>query len=367
MPQPYLLLTPGPLSTSKSVKAAMQVDLSTWDSDYLAITEKIRRQLLRIAGVTAPDYSAVLLQGSGSYAVEAVLNTIIPKQNDACLMVAINGAYGARIAEMAERLHIRHVDLVVAETEPVTAELVTNFLQQHPEVTHFAMIHCETTTGILNPIESVIPLVKDLGLITIVDAMSSFGGIPINVEDLGIDFLISSANKCIQGVPGFAFVIANAPLLEACQGYSTSLSLDLYAQHMSFKEHPGKWRFTSPTHTVLAFEQALSELILEGGVSQRYLRYTANQKQLVLGMQALGYQPLLPLALQSPIITTFKTPSATFNFEAFYQALKAQRFVIYPGKTTVTPSFRIGTIGMVDQPEIKALLVAIAVAQKSNH
>ncbi|KRL61015.1 2-aminoethylphosphonate--pyruvate transaminase [Latilactobacillus fuchuensis] len=368
MPQPYLLLTPGPLSTSDTVKAAMQVDLSTWDSDYLAITERIRSQLLTLAGVSAPDYSAVLLQGSGSYGVEAVLNTLLPKQSkDACLMVASNGAYGARIAEMADRLQINHVDLIVPETKPVTAALVTAFLDQHPEVTHFAMIHCETTTGILNPIETILPQVKDRGIITIVDAMSSFGGIPINLLDLKIDFLISSANKCIQGVPGFAFVMANCAILETCQGRSTSLSLDLYDQHMSFKMHPGKWRFTSPTHTVLAFDQALSELIAEGGVAQRYQRYTANQRQLVNGMQALGYQALLPTAVQSPIITTFKTPNPDFDFNRFYQALKDRQFVIYPGKTTAAPSFRIGTIGVVDQPEISALLAAIESTQKLTH
>ncbi|WGI18960.1 2-aminoethylphosphonate--pyruvate transaminase [Latilactobacillus sakei] len=367
MNQPYLLLTPGPLSTSAAVKEAMQVDLSTWDQDYLAITEDIRQQLVALAQAKLDTYTAVLLQGSGSYGVEAVLNTVLPKKEQqayGCLMIAINGAYGKRMAEMADRLQIQHVDLEVPETEPITLELVQTFFKQHPEITHFAMIHCETTTGILNPIETIFPWVKAQNVTTIVDAMSSFGGIPIDVPALGIDFLISSANKCIQGVPGFSFVIANCRQLENCQNRSTSVSLDLYAQYISFKEHPGKWRFTSPTHTVLAFQEALHELALEGGIEARHCRYRQNQTTLVAGMQSLGYETILPTDYQSPIITTFKMPSDSFDFQTFYDILKRRHFVIYPGKTTKVPSFRIGTIGNVDGTQIATLLETIKTVQQ---
>ncbi|QAR34856.1 2-aminoethylphosphonate--pyruvate transaminase [Latilactobacillus curvatus] len=367
MNQPYLLLTPGPLSTSAAVKSAMQVDLSTWDQDYLAITEDIRQQLVALAKAQLATYTAVLLQGSGSYGVEAVLNTVLPKtyqKSYGCLMIAINGAYGKRMAEMADRLQIQHVDLVVPENEPITLDAVQAFFREHPEITHFAMIHCETTTGILNPIETIFPWVKAQNVTTIVDAMSSFGGIPIDVPELGIDFLISSANKCIQGVPGFAFVIANRASLEQCANRSTSVSLDLYAQYISFRDHPGKWRFTSPTHTILAFQQALRELALEGGIAARHTRYLQNQLQLVAGMQNLGFEALLPADYQSPIITTFKIPSASFDFQAFYDALKRRYFVIYPGKTTEGPSFRIGTIGNVDTQHIATLLATIETIQQ---
>ncbi|WP_088868817.1 2-aminoethylphosphonate--pyruvate transaminase [Aeromonas veronii] len=360
----YLLLTPGPLSTTATVRAAMLQDSCTWDADYnQGVVEPIRRELVRLA--TGPeyqsDYSVVLLQGSGSYVVESVLGSAIGV--DECLLIINNGAYGARMGEMARCLGLRHHELDCGETTRPEPAAIEAMLARHPEITHLAMVHCETTTGMLNPLEEVAELCQCRGIRLIVDAMSSFGGIPIDMGRLGIEFLISSANKCIQGVPGFGFVIARRAALAACAGRARSVSLDLHAQWQTMEQQGGKWRFTSPTHTVLAFAQALRELDEEGGIAARHQRYSENQRTLVAGMAALGFAPLLPEQWQSPIITAFYSPAhPDYRFADFYQRLKAQGFVIYPGKVSQADCFRIGNIGDVTPERVRDLLAAMASA-----
>lgn len=360
----YLLLTPGPLSTTATVRAAMLQDSCTWDADYnQGVVEPIRRELVRLA--TGPefesDYSAVLLQGSGSYVVESVLGSAIGV--DECLLIINNGAYGARMGEMARCLGLRHHELDCGETNRPEPAAIEAMLARHPEITHLAMVHCETTTGMLNPLEEVAALCQRCGIRLIVDAMSSFGGIPIDMGRLGIEFLISSANKCIQGVPGFGFVIARRAALAACAGRARSVSLDLHAQWQTMEQQGGKWRFTSPTHTVLAFAQALRELDEEGGIAARYQRYSENQRTLVDGMAALGFVPLLQAKWQSPIITAFYSPAhPDYRFADFYQRLKAQGFVIYPGKVSQADCFRIGNIGDVTPERVRDLLAAMTSA-----
>ncbi|GLR08417.1 2-aminoethylphosphonate--pyruvate transaminase [Mixta theicola] len=354
----YLLLTPGPLTTSRTVKEAMLFDSCTWDEDYnLDTVQAIRQQLVSLA-TQAEDYTSVLLQGSGSYAVEAVLGSAIG-ETDKVLIVS-NGAYGARMIEMASLMGIAHRAYDCGEINRPDASEIDRILDEDRSITHIAMVHCETTTGMLNPIAEVAELAQRYGKIYIVDAMSSFGGIPLDVAALKIDFLISSANKCLQGVPGFAFVIARQHELEKCKGRSRSLSLDLYAQWRCMEDHQGKWRFTSPTHTVLAFAQALRELAEEGGVEARYARYRSNQRALVTGMRMLGFETLLDDTLHSPIITAFYSPQdPTWRFADFYQRLKAQGFVIYPGKVSKSDCFRIGNIGEVYPSDITGLLAAV--------
>lgn len=360
----YLLLTPGPLSTTATVRAAMLQDSCTWDADYnLGVVEPIRRELVRLATGSEyeSDYSAVLLQGSGSYVVESVLGSAIGA--DECLLIINNGAYGARMGEMARCLGLRHHELDCGETTRSEPAAIEAMLARHPEITHLAMVHCETTTGMLNPLDEVAALCQRCGIRLIVDAMSSFGGIPIDMGRLGIEFLISSANKCIQGVPGFGFVIARRAALTACAGHARSVSLDLHAQWQTMEQQGGKWRFTSPTHTVLAFAQALRELNEEGGIAARHQRYSENQRTLVAGMAELGFAPLLPEQWQSPIITAFYSPAhPDYRFADFYQRLKAQGFVIYPGKVSQADCFRIGNIGDVTPKRVRDLLAAMASA-----
>ena len=303
------------------------------------------------------EYTDVLLQGSGTYCVEATIGAAV-KPADKLLILA-NGAYGKRMAQIAEYYHIDHVLVSLHETELITGEVARRALEENPGITHLSMVHSETTTGLLNPIEEVAEVIRGKGITFIVDAMSSFGGVPIDMKKLDIDFLVSSANKCIQGVPGFGFVIAKKAKLMACKGVARSLSLDIYAQWETMEKGGGKWRFTSPTHVVRAFYQAMKELNEEGGIAARYERYKKNHRTLVDGMRALGFKTLLPDASQGPIITSFLYPHADFDFPAFYEALKQKGFVIYPGKISDADTFRIGNIGDVFPQDMERLLEAI--------
>lgn len=353
---PYLLLTPGPLTTSCGVRAAMQRDLSTWDIDYNAIVESVRRSITTIDG--GPETTVVLMQGSGTFGVEALLGTALPR--DGRLLVLSNGAYGRRIAEIARRLEIEHEELAFDETSLLEVQRVAEALDNNPDITHVAAVHCETTSGMLNPLEAIGETVTAAGRVFLVDAMSSFGGIPLSLDSLHADFLVSSSNKCLQGVPGFSFVVARRAALEATDGQARSLSLDLYDQWREMEDHGGKWRFTSPTHALCALARALEELEEEGGVAARHARYQDNQQRLVAGMCELGFVPLLPAEFHSPIITAFLDPDdPRFVFPEFYDQLKARRFVIYPGKVTDRNTFRIGTIGHVFPDDIDELIDVI--------
>ncbi len=357
---PYLLMTPGPLSTTKTVKAAMLRDWCTWDSDYNQITQNIRQRLVQMAS-TSLDYTAVLLQGSGTFAVEATIATMMPA--DGKLLVLANGAYGQRMGLIAKRCGISCQVKDSGELAPPDRGWLENVLIKDKEISHVAVVHCETTTGMLNPVADIGKIVKFYGRTFLVDAMSSFGGIPMDMEEIGADFLVSSANKCIQGVPGFGFVIAKRTVLEGTAGQARSLSLDLYDQWRTMEQHGGKWRFTSPTHVVRAFAQALDELDEEGGVTERYRRYSRNQSLLTEGAAELGFRSLLPIHLQSPIITAFHSPKASgYDFTDFYQRLKAAGFVIYPGKVSQHDTFRIGNIGAVEAEDIHGLLQAMKLA-----
>ena len=356
--KPYILLTPGPLTTSQTVKEAMLTDWCTWDEDYnLHIVEEIRKSLVSLATQHTGDYTSILLQGSGTYCVEAVIGSVI-KPGDKLLILS-NGAYGDRMGNIAEYHGISYDMLAFDETEQVSVSYVDDYLSHNAEITHVAVVHCETTTGVLNPLKEIAHLVKMHGKKLIVDAMSSFGGVPLDVHELGIDFLISSANKCIQGVPGFGFIIARCSELLHCKGVSKSLSLNIYDQWEAMEKGHGKWRFTSPTHVVRAFKQAMDELAEEGGVEVRHNRYCENHRVLVDGMRSLGFQTLLPDEIQSPVITSFLYPHADFNFKTFYTQLKERGFVIYPGKISQADTFRIGNIGDVHPEDFRQLIEII--------
>lgn len=355
---PYLLLTPGPLTTTRTVRAAMGQDYCTWDDDYKSIVGGIRNDLVAMASSQPETITAVLMQGSGTFAVESALGSLIPSNGKVAIIN--NGAYGARMVEIARRLAIPCVEIRFPEHIAPDLSKIEQVLAMDNAITHVAVVHCETTTGMLNPVKEAGEIAQSFGKIFIVDAMSSFGGIPMSMEDLKADVLISSANKCIQGVPGFAFVIVKIERIQESKGWARSLSLDLYDQWRVMEEQGGKWRYTSPTHVVRAFAQALKELQDEGGPKERYSRYRQNQQTLWQGMSNLGFRSLLPREIQSPIITSFYYPSdPRFDFDTFYKKLKQRRYVIYPGKISHADTFRIGTIGNVFPTDIEDLIMQI--------
>jgi 2-aminoethylphosphonate-pyruvate transaminase len=352
-----LLFTPGPLTTSEAVKQVMLHDLGSRDAGFIEVVGEIRRRLLQLGGVSDGNYEAVLMQGSGTFAVESVISSVVPR--DGKLLVVINGAYGRRMAQIAKTLAIPTETILSSEAQPIDPGQIENALARDPAITHVGTIHCETTTGILNPVQEAGRVVHGLRRTFVVDAMSSFGGVPVDIRGWGIDFLISSANKCIQGVPGFGFVLARRTLLVEAEGRARSISLDLFSQWKGLETN-GQFRFTPPTHVLLAFRQALEELAEEGGVTARAKRYAENQKILVAGMKELSFEPYLAPEHQSHIITSFRyLRHSKFEFTEFYQRLSDKGYVIYPGKLTDSDCFRIGTVGHIFPKDIRALLVAI--------
>ncbi|MCL2676570.1 MAG: 2-aminoethylphosphonate--pyruvate transaminase [Streptococcaceae bacterium] len=352
MNKEYKLLTPGPLTTTKTVKEQMLFDHCTWDEEYKQITQRIRKKLLKLAHVKDLDYTTILMQGSGSFGVESVLSSVLSDENT--VLILANGAYGERMVEMAQANKINVLLYESPVNEQPDIKEVELLLKDHPEITHLAMVHSETTTGMLNNLEPFATLCKKNNLVFIVDAMSSFGGVNIEVDKLGIDYLISSANKCIQGVPGFSFIIAKLESLKKSQGNARTVSLDIHKQWEAM-DIDGKWRFTSPTHVVLAFEQALKEMEQEGGIPARYARYKKNMNLLVQAFDKIGLKHYLSEENQSPIIATFEYPEGDFKFEEMYGFVKERGYAIYPGKLMGMNTFRIGVIGEIYPEDIEKL------------
>lgn len=355
--KPYILLTPGPLTTSSGVKSAMLKDWCTWDNEYNSLVQDMRKRVLDVAEA-GDDYTMIPMQGSGTFSVEAVFTSVVG-ENEKVLILS-NGAYGDRMKTICDTAKVKNTIYKIEQTETYDLSHLESILKEDKEITHVAVVHCETTSGILNPIKEIGVIVKNHNKTFIVDAMSSFGGIHFSIPEYQIDFLISSSNKCIQGVPGFGFIIARKSELLKCEGKTRSHSLDIFDQWKVMESGNGKWRFTSPTHVVRAFYQALLELEAEGGVKAREKRYTENQDKLVKGMDTLGFKAIITLEKQSPIITTFYAPNhPDYKFENFYSKLKEQGFVIYPGKLTKEESFRIGNIGEVYPTDIDTLINSI--------
>lgn len=352
------LFTPGPLTTSATVKQAMLRDLGSRDFEFISTIKQIREKLLRVAGVSqAKGYEAIPLQGSGTYGIEAVLTCAVP--NGGKWLIVINGAYGDRMSTICKVNGIDYAEMKYAEnTKPVPAEIDAK-LKQDPAIAAVAIVHCETTTGIINPIQEIGVVVKKHGKTYFVDSMSAFGAVPFDFEACKIDFLCSSANKCIEGVPGFAFVIARRDALLATKGWSRTLVLDLLSQWQGLEKN-GQFRFTPPTHVILAFSRALDELEMEGGVAGRAARYHKNYEVLVAGMRKLGFKEYLPIDMQGNIITSFRYPEDKFDFETFYTKLNDRGYVIYPGKVSNADCFRIGTIGRLFESDMRAVLAAIS-------
>ncbi|WP_324740285.1 2-aminoethylphosphonate--pyruvate transaminase [Pseudomonas veronii] len=354
-----ILLTPGPLTTSARTRQAMLVDWGSWDERFNQLTASVCSQLLAILNGAATHH-CVPLQGSGTFAVEAAIGTLVPRNGK--VLVLINGAYGKRLAQICEVLGRDFSTFETAEDEPTTAADVDRLLHADPAITHVALIHCETSTGLLNPLPQIAQVVKEHGKRLIVDAMSAFGALPIDAREVPFDALIAASGKCLEGVPGMGFVFAEKHALGAAQGNCHSLALDLFEQH-EYMARTGQWRFTPPTHVVAALHEALLQYHEDGGLPARQRRYANNCQVLLDGMAELGLRSFLPAAIQAPIIVTFHAPTdPRYQFKAFYERVKAKGFILYPGKLTEVDTFRVGCIGHVDAAEMRAAVAAIAQA-----
>lgn len=359
--EPYLL-TPGPLTTAYSVKQAMLRDWGSWDGDFRAMTADMRRRLLALTSDTRGEFDCVPMQGSGSFCVEAMLGSFVPK--DGKVLVLANGAYGLRAAQTMQYLGRAYTLIDKGDYLPPRGDEVAAALEADRAITHVIAIHCETSSGILNPVAEISDAVHVKGRKLLVDSMSAFGAIPLDVNEIRYQAMVSSANKCIEGVPGFGFIIAKKSELEAAKGRSHSLSLDVHAQwaHMN---KTGQWRYTPPTHVVAAFLEALRQHEAEGGVAGRGARYARNRDVVVAGMRELGFETLLNDRWLSPIIVTFFNPAhANFVFDRFYGLMKDKGFIIYPGKLTAVDSFRVGCIGQMDEHVMHRVVEAAAQSLK---
>ncbi len=350
------LLTPGPLTTAPETKQAMLHDWGSRDAGFIETNASVRRRILTIANA-AQDHVCVPLQGSGTFAVEATLGTLVPRGGKS--LILINGAYGQRMAKIHDYMARAYETLETPEDTPPDPQDVERIIKGDGDITHVIMVHCETTSGILNPVEEIAEICAAQGRAFIIDAMSAFGAIEIDAQKVHFDAVMASSNKCLEGVPGMGFAIIRKSALETCKGNAHSLSLDLYDQWQAMEAN-NQWRFTPPTHVIAAFSKALDLYDAEGGLAGRHARYAANHRILIDGMRDMGFKTLLSDNLQAPIIVTFHIPGdAKFVFQSFYDALKDKGFVIYPGKLTVADSFRIGCIGQLGETEMTGALEAV--------
>jgi len=353
--EPYLL-TPGPLSTSLRTKQSMLRDWGSWDADFNSITARVRERLLDIVYGTG-THECVPMQGSGTFAVEAAIGTLVPRTGH--VLVPLNGAYCQRIARICRVLGRKLTTIDYPENTQVAAGDVERALTSDASITHVALVHCETSTGILNPLHEIAQVAARLGKGLIVDAMSSFGALEIDARNTPFDAVVGASGKCLEGPPGMGFAIVRRAVLERCEGNCHSLAMDLYDQWV-YMQKTTQWRFTPPTHVVAAFDSAIAQYLEEGGLAARGARYAQNCRTLIDGMAKLGLKSFLPAAIQAPIIVTFYAPdSPRYTFKSFYDAVKAHGYILYPGKLTTLETFRVGCMGQLGERGIAGAVDAV--------
>jgi len=349
-----VLLTPGPLTTSSETKLAMVRDWGSRDTGFIEINRRVRAMLLDVVGLKE-SHVCVPLQGSGTFAVEAMLGTLVPK--DGHVLVPQNGAYCKRIAKICSILGRRITAIDYEERQPVNPADIDAALKKDQSITHVALVHCETSTGVLNPLTEIAAVVSRHKKSLLLDAMSSFAAVPI---EGACDALVAASGKCLEGPPGMGFALIRKTVLEKCAGNSPSLVLDLHDQWVNM-EKTAQWRFTPPTVIVAALHAALEQFVAEGGRAARGARYRRNCEVLIEGMTRLGFKLFLDQKHQAPVIVTFHAPSdPNYDFQKFYDRVREKGFVLYPGKLTQVDTLRVGCIGAIDEHVIRAAVHAIA-------
>jgi 2-aminoethylphosphonate-pyruvate transaminase len=357
MDRDKILLTPGPLTTTLRTKLAMLKDWGSWDSDFNAVTASVRKSLLAV--IHGQDSHVVVpLQGSGTFSVEAAVATVVPR--DGHVLVMDNGAYCKRAAKLTTLMGRRCTVMPFDEAAQVSPAALDAMLEADTSITHVMLIHCETGAGVLNPLKEVADVCKTHGKGLLVDAMSSFAAIEIDARKVHFDALVAASGKCLEGVPGMGFVFIRKAVLDGCAGRSQSLAMDLHDQY-AYMEKTTQWRFTPPTHVVVALAEAIAQFEEEGGQPARLARYESNYRTLIDGMAKLGFKPFLDPAIQAPIIVTFHAPAdGRYDFKTFYAAARDRGFVLYPGKLTEVETFRVGCIGAIGPNEMAQAVQAVA-------
>ncbi len=354
-----ILLTPGPLTTSPATRQAMLRDWGSWDARFNQLTASVCHDLVNLVN-GGDDYVCVPLQGSGTFAVEAALGTLVPREGK--VLVPNNGAYCARIVRILQILGRDYCELPLADDEPVSASALEAHLERDPAITHVAQVHLETSTGLLNPLDEIAAVCARRGVGLIVDAMSSLGALPIDARTTPFDALVSASGKCLEGVPGMGFVLVRKRVLEGATGRCHSLALDLHDQYV-YMQKTTQWRYTPPTHVVAALRAALDQFLAEGGQAARGARYQRNCDTLTGAMRALGFKPYLTAAHQAPVIVTFHAPAdPAYQFKLFYDLVREAGYILYPGKLTQVETFRVGCIGAIDHREMRQAVDAIGIA-----
>ncbi|MEM0908709.1 MAG: 2-aminoethylphosphonate--pyruvate transaminase [Pseudomonadota bacterium] len=351
------LLTPGPLTTAHEVKEAMLADKSPNAPDMVELVAGIRRYIVELAN-GGDDYVCVPVQGSASYGIEAAFHTLVDKDN-AHVLVVENGFYGLRLRELIEAIRIKATRLELAIVPPVSGDDIEARLDADPSITHVALCHCDTGTGILNPLADVAAVCARRGVKLMVDAVATFGGFEIDARALQLEAVMISPNKCFEGVPGIAFVLCRRDSLMESKGRSPSCVLDLYEQ-WALMEEKGWFRYTSPTQVLMALGKAVERHKQEGGIAPRNARYRNNWRRLVEGLRQRGYATLMPDEHASPIIATFHDPDdPNYDFPTFYAAMERRGFIIFPGRLTSAHTFRIGTMGDLTESDISLIINAV--------
>ena len=354
-----ILLTPGPLTTSPATRQAMLRDWGSWDARFNQLTASVCHDLVNLVN-GSDDYVCVPLQGSGKFAVEAALGTLVPREGK--VLVPNNGAYCTRIVRILQILGRDYCELPLADHEPVSASALEAQLERDPAITHVAQVHLETSTGLLNPLHEIAAVCARRGVGLIVDAMSSLGALPIDARTTPFDALISASGKCLEGVPGMGFVLVRKRVLEGASGRCHSLALDLHDQYV-YMQKTTQWRYTPPTHVVAALRAALDQFLAEGGQPARGARYQRNCDTLTSAMRALGFKPYLTAEHQAPVIVTFHAPpDPAYQFKLFYDLVREAGYILYPGKLTQVETFRVGCIGAIDHREMRQAVDAIGIA-----
>jgi 2-aminoethylphosphonate-pyruvate transaminase len=332
-------------------------DWGSWDVDFNAITGRIRERLLQIVAASA-THECVPLQGSGTFSVEGAIGTLVPRNGH--VLVPQNGAYCQRIARICRVLGRRLTTLDYAENTQVLPSDIDRALAADASITHVALVHCETSTGILNPLHDIAEVIARHGRGLIVDAMSSFGALEIDARRTPFDAVVAASGKCLEGPPGMGFVIVRRAVLERCEGNSHSLAMDLHDQWV-YMQKTTQWRYTPPTHVVAAFDAAIAQYLEEGGREARHARYALNCRTLIEGMARLGLRSFLPPAIQAPIIVTFHAPDTPrYSFKSFYDAVKSRGYILYPGKLTTLETFRVGCMGQLGERGMAGAVEAVA-------